>query len=181
MLQRHNYESFKYLMFKINKDKPNKKTKWIPWKLGWFTQSSLLSKCMDWVSFWRRRRRRRRKKNKDKKKKKRFQGSHFVQRASGRVVVILCVCVCGGVSECVNEFPLPTTFWWSPVGTGRKFKVSPHLLLRELFKIYLPCWWVVCEGHWVWGWCVRGVCEDMSGWMSSGQMVYIIFIVYMSI
>ena len=30
MLQRHNYESFKYLMFKINKDKPNKKTKWIP-------------------------------------------------------------------------------------------------------------------------------------------------------
>ena len=38
----------------------------------------------------------------------------------------------------MTNFPLPTTFWWSPVGTGRKFKVSHHLLLRELFKIYLP-------------------------------------------
>ena len=100
MLQRHNYDSFMYLMFKINKNKPNKKTKWIPWKLSWFTQSSLLSKCMDWVSFWRRRRR---------KKKKRFQGSHLVQRASGVVVVILCVCVGWCVCECVNELCVKVT------------------------------------------------------------------------
>ena len=33
----------------------------------------------------------------------------------------------------------------------------------------------VCEG-WAWE-----VCEDMSGWMTSGQMAYIIFIVHMSI
>ena len=42
---------------------------------------------------------------------------------------------------------------------------------------------LVCAGCvWGWGWAWE-VCEaeDMSGWMTFGQMAYIIFIVHMSI
>ena len=84
---------------------------------------------------------------------KKKKGSHFVQRASGVVVVILCVCVCvwGGVCECVNALCVKVTGCEGVCVRG------------------------VCEG-WAWE-----VCEDMSGWMTSGQMAYIIFIVHMSI
>ena len=75
-----------------------------------------------------------------------------MQKASGLVVVILCVCVGGGVSENVLMSCVKVT--------GCEVGVCG-----------------VCVG-WAWEVCEA---EDMSGWMTFGQMAYIIFIVHMSI
>ena len=79
-----------------------------------------------------------------------------MQRASGVVGVIMCVCV--GVLE-VNTY----------------FCVC-NICVNELCVKVTGCEVGVC------GVCVP-VCEaeDMSGWMTFGQMAYIIFIVHMSI